>query len=178
MQKILRQNCRVVLLAFLLFGLSACKELPDEAKTVLSYTATSAKERAASWEWVRPWVAAKDPAQSVAATEYCIKHAENLNAQAKGLADLVAAVQIGSKLSQQARTQLSEQANTAKASCENFTAASKSLAVKPGAPKTWEEFSAGHQAGLDGLMQALVKVSSLVPPKEAKQPKVKPVSTP
>lgn len=152
--------------ASLLVALSGCDKLDEEARALLSAGAMTAKERAANFEEMKSKIVAKNPEKAAAIASKVDTHAKGLAAQAKALADLVAAVQATPKLVEATKEQLHDLRDTAKARAEEWRSGIGQLS---GVSEDWMKAHAdGLDAQADILMRAAAKVP-LKPKKEAKK---------
>jgi ABC-type transporter Mla subunit MlaD len=156
--------------------LLGCKELSPEAKSLLTTAAIQSKSTASAFELIRTLLAPKSGTEAdvTALGTLVTAHADGLNAQAKALNDLVQAVNVGSKLSEQTRQQLRAAVETAKGRTDNFrqwsTLVTAKEAVNAERVATWV---ADHQASLDAVLDTLAKLSAVAPPKPPKAAKAK-----
>ncbi len=112
-----------------LFSVPGCdKKLPDQAKAFLATGALAANERATAFETIRPHLTAKDGVDKAALASYLKSHGEGLNAQAKGLADIVEALKAGSNLDEKTRDMIAAEAETASVRAVSFILTADSIA--------------------------------------------------
>jgi len=144
-------------------ALSGCTgKISTEAKALLATSALAAKERAVAFAAISTQVKAAKPDDQKAVDRWAGAHAEGLASQAKALADLHEAVQLGS-LNKQTVKQIGGMAETARARAENFRGMTPLIAWN------WPAFVESHQAALDLQAQQLAALHEKLKPKDEKQ---------
>lgn len=158
----LRTRAAACLAAVLmLLSVPACQKLDPEALALLKQAALAAKERAVYFAAVE--IPAKDPAHAEPVAKFVAAHREGLAAQAKGLADLVEAVE-NKRLSSGAAQAVIHEAETAGERARNFAAMLPYLNMP-------DQVGEVHAQALSLQAQSLAKLAEKLKPKKDEKPK-------
>lgn len=166
-------------LSMILLMLTGCAELSEDQKTLIDAGAVAAKERASSFRMEKKLITAKNPAEVTDVNRFLEAHGTRLNSQAKGLSDLSAACRASSKISEQMRIQISNEADTARDASKAFQLIASKLAAKSTAPPDIEELAnweKDHAIALETQAGILAEVAAKL--NKNKKPSPPPVPTP
>jgi hypothetical protein len=149
--------CASALALCLVIALAGC-DVPKEVKVLVATSALTAKERASAFAVIRPRCVAKKAEERGDLQKFMKSHGDQLNAQAKALADINAAIEKGSSLKQYTREMIAAEAETAKVRADLFRAVAPRIAANPEV----DVWKVDHQAALDAQALTIAKLATLL----------------
>lgn len=167
-------GCGLVLSAMLCVLFVGCSKVNDSSVGILQAAASGARERAMSFELIRPLLAAKVAANQAAAEKFFQYHADGLQAQAKGLDDIVKALTADRTIREATAKALQDAADTAAARVENMKLAGGMITAKGGAAADVEKvalWAVQHIEALGTQAMALRRVAETFKPKQKEEAK-------